>query len=311
MVTQRNLSDAVSKSLVASAAQWRSLGLTTAQFRSAVRSGDLVRVWYGVYATKRAVAWGKTSPLTEHALRVLAVRTVAGRDMAASHHTAAILHGLALYPEAPDLVALTRPPGNRSNRQKAGLIIHSAELPTGHTAKRQGVPVTTVARTVVDIARNSSFMSGVVTADNALNRELTTKQAMVAVCDSCDRWPGVRKAREVISFADPLAGSVLESCARVMFRQHGLEPPQLQVNIRGDDFSYLVDFFWPRYDVIAETDGAVKYADPKLAIKQLKRDQKLRDAGYTVIHFTWAELFGSTTVVIARIRRACGLPQAV
>jgi len=304
MVTQRNVPNAVSKSLVASAAEWRAHGLTTAQFRSLVRSGDLVRVWYGVYATRRAVAWGKASQETEHALRVMAAGISAGRDTVASHHTAATLHGLALYPEGPDLVALTRAPGNRSNRQKAGVIVHSAELPSGHTAKRHGVPVTTVARTVVDIARNSSFMSGVVTTDNALSRELTTKQAMAAVCDSCDRWPGVRKAREAILFGDPLAGSVLESCARVMFHQHGLEPPELQVNIRGDDFSYLVDFFWRQYDVVAEADGAVKYTDPKRAIDQLKRDQKLRDAGCTVIHFTWQELFGSTAVVIARIRRA-------
>jgi len=304
MVTQRNVPDAVGKSLVASAAEWRALGLTTAQFRSLVRAGDLVRVWHGVYATRRAVAWGKASPVTEHALRVMAARIAAGRDVVASHHTAAILYGLALYPQAPDTVALTRAPGRWSNRQKAGLAVHSAELPSGHTAKRHGVPVTTVARTVVDIARNSSFMSGVVTTDNALNTELTTKQALVLVCDSCDRWPGVRKAREAILFSDPRAGSVLESCARVIFHQHGLEPPELQVNIRGDDFSYIVDFFWRRYDVVAEADGALKYADPKRAIEQLKRDQQLRDAGCTVIHFTWQELFGSTAVVVARIRRA-------
>jgi predicted transcriptional regulator of viral defense system len=312
MVTQRNLPDAVSKSLVASAAQWRALGLTTAQFRSAVRSGDLVRVWYGVYATKRAVAWGDANPMTEHALRVLAARSATGRDMVASHHSAAIIHGLALHPKPSELVYLTKAHGCRSNRLRAeGLIVHAAELPAKHTTKRFGVPVTTVARTVVDIARNSPFMSGVVTADYALHADTVTKEALAAVCDSCERWPGIRTARRVIEFSDPRAESVLESCARVFFEEHGLERPALQVTFNGYDFAYTVDFYWPRYNVIAETDGLVKYGDPKRAIEQLKRDQRLRDLGKKVVHFTWQELFGQTTTVIARIRGAWAAPSAV
>ncbi len=154
-------------------------------------------------------------------------------------------------------------------------------------------------------------MSGVVTADFALHADLVEKDALLAVCEACERWPGVRKARRVIEFADRRAESVLESCARVIFQEHGLEPPELQVSFQGDDFSYTVDFYWPRYNVIAEADGALKYSDPKRAIAQLGRDQKLRDVGKKIVHFTWQEIFGMPGVVIARIRRAYASPSAV
>jgi predicted transcriptional regulator of viral defense system/very-short-patch-repair endonuclease len=311
-VTQRNLSSAISSSKVARVAQWRALGVTPAQLRSLVRSGDLVRVWHGVYATRSAIAWGKANAMTEHALRVIAARAATGPDMVASHHSAALMHGLAVYPKAPDLVVLTKPSGRRSNRLKSeGLIVHAAELPQQHTVKRYGVPVTTVARTVVDIARNSPFMSGVVTADYALHADNVTREALFAVCDACERWPGIRTARRVIEFSDARAESVLESCARVIFEEHGLERPALQVTFQGYDFAYSVDFYWPRYNVIAEADGALKYEDPRRAFEQLKRDQNLRDLGKKVVHFTWRELFGQTARVIARIREAWAAPSAV
>jgi predicted transcriptional regulator of viral defense system len=312
VVTQSNAPNAVGKSLVASAAEWRALGLTTAQFRSLVRSGDLVRVWYGVYATRPAIAWCEANPKRKHALHVMAARVATGRDMVASHHSAALIHGLALHPQPPDVVCLTKAQGRRSNRLKSeGLIVYAAELPAEHTTKQYGIPVTTVARTVVDIARMSPFMSGVVTADDALHADSVTTQALAAVCESCERWPGIRTARRVIEFSDGRAESVLESCARVIFEEHGLERPALQVTFHGYDFAYTVDFYWPRYNVIAEADGAAKYEDSKRAIEQLKRDQRLRDLGKKVVHFTWRELFSQTAAVITRIRQAWASPSAV
>jgi very-short-patch-repair endonuclease len=56
--------------------------------------------------------------------------------------------------------------------------------------------------------------------------------------------------------------------------------------------------------VIAEADGAIKYSDQRAAIRQLKRDQQLRDLGYKVVHFTWGELFQNPEEVIARLRKA-------
>ena len=302
---------------VRTVADWYAEGLTRAQLRSLVRSGDLMRVWPAVYATRSAVAWGMKNPERAHALRVIAASAAVGRDSVASHQSAALIHGLAQFPQPPDLVVLTRSPGRRSGRRKSdGIFFHTAELPDDHVTTVLGARVTTVARTVVDIARASPFMSGVVTADSALrtalNAEsgdtLTTKGALIAVCDECAHWPGNRNARRAVQLADPRAESVLESCARVIFHEQGLEPPELQATITGPGFRYSVDFYWRKYRVIAEADGKIKYSDPHRAIRQLERDQQLRDHGEKVVHFTWRELFRNPTAVTDRVRMACASP---
>jgi len=63
--------------------------------------------------------------------------------------------------------------------------------------------------------------------------------------------------------------------------------------------------------VIAEADGEAKYSDPRRAIRQLERDQQLRDHGDKVIHFTWRELFKTPKAVTDRIRKACASPTPV
>lgn len=312
MVTQGNIPDAVRKMRVSSVAEWYAAGLTKAQFRSLARSGALVRVWHGVYATRSAAEWAKASPARGHALLAVAARAAVGRDSVASHQSAALIHSLDLYPAAPDMLILTRPPARPSGRPRSdGIFFHTAELPDDHVTSFLGARVTSVPRTVVDLARTLSFMSAVVTADSALRGGVTTKAALIAVCDACVGWPGVKRARRAVDFSDPRAESVLESCARVIFAEHGLDPPELQFTVTGRDFRYSVDFYWPKYRVIAEADGQLKYSDPQRAVRQLDRDQRLRDLGYRVVHFTWRELFQNPVTVIERIRRAFASPTPV
>jgi hypothetical protein len=291
-------------------AEWHAAGLTQAQLRSLRRSGDLIRVWHAVYATRAAVEWAKASPARGHALLAMAARTALGADSVVSHHSAALIHGLDLFPAASGPVTLTRPPARRSNRRKSdGVVFHAADLPAEHVTVLLGVRVTTVPRTVVDIARISSFMSAVVTADSALRldrngADFTSKEALIAAGDACAGWPGIRQARHAMDFSDPRAESALESCARVIFHEHGLDPPELQSTITGPNFRYTVDFYWAEHRVIAEADGKMKYANPQHAIRQLDRDQRLRDLGYKVVHFTWRDLFQNPAAVLGRVRRA-------
>jgi very-short-patch-repair endonuclease len=181
---------------------------------------------------------------------------------------------------------------------------YQAELPAAHVGKvRFGFWVTTPARTVVDIARISTFMQGVVVADSVLRNEAATEHDLKGVLDACPRWPGIALARRVTEFADPLAESVLESCARATFHEHGLERPLLQESPAP---GIRVDFCWPRYKLVVEADGLAKYErDPTRKIaEQTKRDNRLRRLGYTIIHFTWAELFGNTVALIDDIKLA-------
>jgi very-short-patch-repair endonuclease len=278
--------------------------------RSLVRSGELVRMRRGVYATRRAIDWAEGNPARTHVLHVLAMRASVGRAAIVSHQSAALLHGLSLLNSLPiDTVTLTLPTTKRWERPTtAGVAFHSADLPPGHVTRLYNLPVTTAARTVVDLARTLPFVDAVVVADSALHAEKAAKPELCQILDSCTRWPGVKQARRVVSFADERAGSALESAARVVFDESGLDPPELQVTIHLPAHAFLVDFFWRAHRVIVEADGLGKYAADKDLIAQFQRDRLLRDAGYKVVHFTWRELFKTPELVIARIRQAFASP---
>ena len=71
--------------------------------------------------------------------------------------------------------------------------------------------MTSVGRTVVDLARVGAFAEGVVVADSALRAGKTTVAEMKGVIADCGRWPGVQRARTVVAFSDHRSESALES----------------------------------------------------------------------------------------------------
>ena len=142
-------------------------------------------------------------------------------------------------------------------------------------------------------------------ADSALHGKRATKSELYAVIDSCSRWPGIGRARQVADFSDGLAESAFESIARVAFHDGGLPPPELQASVGSEGRVIArVDFYWRAYSTIAEADGAAKYADPGVARRQLQRDAELRAAGFQVVHFTWPEFQISPDQVVREIRAA-------
>src|ERR1700733_7877832 len=156
--------------------------------RPLARSGDLVRIRQGAYATRRAVDWAKDDPVRDHVLHVMAVRTWAGRDAVASYHSAATLHRLDLLESPRDsAVTLTLPAARRWERLRsaAGVVFHSADLPAEHVTRLYNLPVTTAARTVVDLARTLPFVDAVVVADTGLHAERAAKPELRQILDSC------------------------------------------------------------------------------------------------------------------------------
>jgi Protein of unknown function (DUF559) len=265
----------------------------------------------GVYATRGAIESAAADARLGHAVRVAGASAATGRHAVASHQSAALLHGIDLLRNPADgAVWLTRPPGQYRSPSPRGVHLHSARLPAQHVTRLYGLPVTTATRTVVDLARSLGFMEGVVIVDSALRLGKTTDLGLAETVRWCAGWPGIDRARRVTGFGDADAGSVLESCARVVFAEAGLPAPVLQAAIATADAEFIgrVDFCWPAYRAIAEADGMAKYDDPRRAREQIVRDIRLRDAGYKVVHFTWAELFETPERVISRIRAAFAAP---
>lgn len=305
-MTKRSLSDTLRDIHVGTAAQWRAAGISQSRLTTLIRAGQLVQLRHGVYATRAIVAETAADPRRRHALEVAAVTTARTRAGVASHHSAALIHGLDLLRKPPEgTVTLTVPRAARTGQHRSGGVVrHAADVPGEHVVSRFGIPVTTAARTVADLARTATFMEAVVVADSALRGRLATKAELRRVLGYCARWPGVEQARRVADFSHPLAESVLESCARVVFHAHGLPRPALQVNIGGREFIGRVDFCWMPHQTIAEADGLLKYQGRAEAIAELRRDRLLREAGFEVVHLTWREVFGEPDRVVARIREA-------
>jgi hypothetical protein len=279
-------------------------GYSRSHISTLVKRGKLVRIGRGVYvggATARAFA---TTTEGHHVLKTAAAVIQAGKGAAVSHQSAALLHGIDLIGGPGHDVTITgRLAGGRKGT--AGIHLYTTPLPADHVMRKLGLPVTTVARTVIDLARTTTFADGVVAADAAIRKGLTSKSQLRAVLATSGRWPGLVQARRVVEFASGLAESVLESIARVAFDRLGLPPPRLQVWIpdKAGDIIGRVDFYWEEHKTIAEVDGAMKYdLDPGRARAQLRRDKRLREAGYEVVHFTWHDITARPTDAAVSIR---------
>ena len=274
-------------------------GLTDRQLGGRIRRGELHVLRPGVYV--------EGDEDVDLVMLATAALSKLGSDAVISHQTAALIHGLALLGPRLAAVDATRPAAqDRTPDGYPSLRSLRAGLPADHVVEVGGLRVTSPARTVFDVARTSSFRSGVVTADSALHAGLVTTGSVLAVADDCRRWPGKRRAVEAVEFGDPLCESVTESVSRVLIRDGGLPIPRTQV-VLGDDDGVIgrVDFFWEE-GVVGEADGRIKYAGDDLhpLWAEKLRQERLENAGFIVVRWTWSELFNDPDRVVRRIRRA-------
>jgi hypothetical protein len=189
----------------------------------------------------------------------LVVRRGVWCPAAAATTSAARILGLEFLTVPPDgVVVVSSFPGARIGRRD-GYALRGAWLPEHHLRMRHGVPITSAARTVVDLGGELPFKDGVVLADSTLRLgRVSMRQLREVLCD-CSGWPGTRSAQDVVAFADRKSGSVLESVSRVVFREQGIPAPKTQVAI-GDEWEQYgeVDFLWEDFNLIGEADGLAK-----------------------------------------------------
>lgn len=295
---------------IITAAELANAGLSESKINILVERGALTRAARGLYARSGPVKQIKATEHGKAAFRIATAVAIVGPEAVGSHADAAAVHELALLTSPkPNSISLSCPldaPRTRWSRRPY-INLHMSDLPAEHRTVRYGVPVTSVARTVVDLARTTSLRDGVVVADSALHSQQATKTELYKVLARCVRWPGVAQARRAVDFSDALAESPFESLARLAFDEGGLPPPELQAWVGGDGMvAGRVDFYWRAHSTIAEADGAIKYGNGNSgrAQHQLQRDADLRRAGFQVVHFTWNQLHINPDQVIQSIRAA-------
>lgn len=260
----------------------------------AVHSGELLLVRRGI------VAGARCEQDLVFRVRVQQAR-IRGVSVAA-HGTAAELHGLERLGRPSSTVRLLKPSGGAWRDRDVSVGV--AQLPPRHVCAINGVPATAVARTVVDLARRTTHMSGVVLADSAL-RAGCSRSDLEQILADCHDWPGVPNACRAVAFASPLAESVLESISRVAFADAGLPAPQLQVNLSdAQGFIGRVDFLWPEQRVVGEADGLGKYKDIlDLQLEKL-RQERIERAGWVVARWTWDDIWNAAAITTERVRAA-------
>ncbi|MFI5692624.1 hypothetical protein ACIA58_12350 [Kribbella sp. NPDC051586] len=285
----------------------RELGLGDADLRRLVRRKRLHH-HHGHYIDGRVDAH----------LAVIACAAAAYPGSAVSHFSAARLAGLRVWTDARrssapaiDATWLTRPPTAMRNQRRPDIVVRRAGLATGDVSDRDRLSVTSVARTVVDLARELPLREAIITVDHALSLG-TPVTELHSVVARQQHWPGIRNARAEIDFGDARSESVLESLARMAFATAGLPAPVLQVQF-SDGFGWMperVDFYWPRFRTVAEADGLAKYeADtPEDRRRRMRRshrrDQRLADRGVELVHFGWEDAVATHSDLSQRLRAA-------
>jgi predicted transcriptional regulator of viral defense system len=244
---------------------------------------------------------------TRHELAVRATFAALRTAAVVSHASAAALHGLPLWGIPLQRVHITRRPPARSDADTR-LRSHVARLAADDVVVLGSLPVTSLARTVVDLARSLPFAAGLAVADAALHSRKVTPDDLRAVLEAGAGTRGTRAARRVVAAADRRSESVGESRSRAVMIQLGLVLPDLQVEVRepGGRLVGRCDFGWRDARVLGEFDGQVKYGrllrpgqEPGDAVfEEKRREDALRDERWGMVRWVWREL--DTPVLLGR-----------
>lgn len=285
-------------------------GYTDAEIRAALSSGRLTRLGNGCYVDTDP--YSALPPDQQYLVRIRgeALRTP---QLMVSHLSAAALHGLPVVRSRRSLVHFTRD-GRGGTRRAGNRWVHVADLPEQFRVTVNGIDLTSVARTLIDLGRTESVETTVAAADAALRMGLTDPAEIgVALLES--QWhPGIPRARRALRLVDGRAESAGESLLRIGMAGRELPDPELQVEIRDEDGRFVArtDLALLAYGILIEFDGRTKYTDllrpgqdvTDVVLAEKRREERLTELGWLVIRVTWDEL-ADPAKLVDRIRRAC------
>lgn len=268
-------------------------GLTRAGLSRLARGGRLLRVRSGAYVDRSR--FEAATPEGRRALAAASVCRMLGAGWAASHASALALLDLPVFEEkgarAEVHVARTTP---GKHRPVAGVVAHAAVPPEALT-RRAGVGCVRPAEAVLQWAAWAGVESGVVAADEAVRRGMTTREELRRALAGLALGPGRGSARAVTELVDGRSGSVGESRTRVLLHALGLPEVELQVELHDGRGSLVgwVDFLFRRQRTVVEFDGLLKYGEAtarSVLVAEKHREDRLRSLGYEVVRLTWADL---------------------
>jgi very-short-patch-repair endonuclease len=278
--------------------QLRAAGVHRRSIDRRIASGHLIPLHPGVYAV------GHTAEieLADETAAVLAC----GLAALLSHHSATTLWEIRTGQARP--IHITLIDGRQTGRPH-GVIVHRSRTVTELDIRvHKGLPVTSPARTLLDIAATLPDRDLERALGEALVRRLVTEGDLARVMRAAGGHPGVCRLMRLS--AEYARVSVTESEAEermlAVLRGAGLSPPKTRRYVLG----YRVDFLWPEQRLVVEVDGYRFHSTPQAFERDRRRDAELKLAGYTVIRITWRWLTDEPDKVIASIATALALATA-
>jgi very-short-patch-repair endonuclease len=261
---------------VVSVGQLGQLGFTKYAVRRRVESKRLQRLYKGVFAVGHVA-------LTVDSRRLAAVMA-GGPGALLSHRAAGSAQGL--LPSSPRF-EVTVPSGRKP---RGGIVVHRSRLihPEDRAVVR-GIPVTSVARTLVDLADVLSEERLATAVHEAEVRRVFDLEAIERVLGRLAGRTGRHRLQRVLAAYrhDPrFTHSRAERRFLTLCRRHGLPPPQTNLWIAG----YEVDAYWPDVRVAVEIDGAEAHHTRKAFHDDRARDRRLAAEGIQVVRITWPDL---------------------
>ena len=274
-------------------------GWNDRDIKRAVTSGLIHRLRYGAYVD--AALWKLLdSKQDRHRARSRAVLKTAHSSSVLTHQSALAEHIDDLWRLCLDEVALTRTDGV-AGRREAGIVHHSGALHLPEVTVRNGVPVSTPARTAIEILSTQDTELGFCLLNALLHAGRTTLAEVRDVAARTEHWPNTLGVRVALGLADPKLSSIAESRTLYMFFRENVPLPLPQVDVHDALGKLLgcVDFLWPKHGVFLEFDGRIKYVlfrrpGESLAdylMREKKREERIcQETGWTCIRIGWADL---------------------
>jgi hypothetical protein len=277
--------------------QLRACGIDSDAVRRRVRKGWLHPVYRGVYSVG--------TPVASREGRCMAAVLACG-DMAwlSNHAAGAHLEFLAWEDREPDVTVL-----GTSVRHVRGVRVHNARaLHWRDTYRHKGIPVTSPARTLLDLA--------VVLPQPALRRATRRAQALHRVSvrqlletiDRCNGHPGTGALRAIVADGPAPTRSDLEDVVLDLLDSAGIERPEVNAPLRFGAVTIIPDFLWRDRRLAIEADSR-RWHEHSLTREHDADKQAILEAhGYRVVRVTWTQATGSQKQTLARIRAALAQP---
>jgi very-short-patch-repair endonuclease len=273
--------------------------ISSKMIRTRVLNGFLYPLHSGVYAVGHpgAVELGAET----------AALLAAGEQAMLSHDTAARLWNLRprIVDRAP--IHLSVPVGGCPRRP--GICAHRTRtLLPRDLGVRDGLPVTSAARTLVDIAGTLTARERELALDEGLRNRIVTRAQVADVIARAGNRAGSKALKELLHDGrnTTVTRSEAEEALLALVRNAGLPDPEVNAWLIG----LMVDFLWRRERIVVEVDGYAFHGSRRRFEDDRARDAKLAAAGYHVIRITWLQMRHEPLAVIARLAQALARAEA-